>query len=73
MSGPQSDASWQYRQLNLTAPGLDYLSDALLALVEQGVPVVAATADLQYSNGLRKFREDQKNSPLFFFNFSVKC
>jgi transketolase len=50
-----TDGSWQYRGLNAQNPGLDSLSDGLLDLVEAGVPVVAGTADLQYSNGLVKF------------------
>lgn len=55
MSQPLSNNSWQYRQLNAVTPGLDYLSDALLDLVRQGEPIVAGTADLQFSNGLSKF------------------
>lgn len=55
MSGPLSPNSWQYRGLNALNPGLSYLSDALIGLVEAGHPVVAGSADLQYSNGLNKF------------------
>lgn len=55
MNKPLSDKSWQYRQLNAVTPGLDALSDALLELVALGEPIVAGTADLQYSNGLSKF------------------
>ncbi|MFM9846300.1 MAG: transketolase family protein [Hyphomicrobiaceae bacterium] len=55
MSGPLSSNSWQYRGLNALNPGLSYLSDALIGLVEAGHPVVAGSADLQYSNGLSKF------------------
>lgn len=36
-------------------PGLDHLSNGLIRLVEQGHPVVAGSADLQYSNGLNRF------------------
>lgn len=50
-----SPDSWQYRALNAITPGLNYLSDALIDLVEQGYPVIAGSADLQYSNGLNKF------------------
>lgn len=57
MTKPLSDKSWQYRQLNAVTPGLDALSDALLELVAKGEPIVAGTADLQYSNGLSKFHE----------------
>jgi transketolase len=55
MSGPLSPNSWQYRGLNALNPGLSYLSDSLIGLVEAGHPVVAGSADLQYSNGLNKF------------------
>lgn len=55
MSGPLSPNSWQYRALNAMNPGLSHLSDALIALVEAGHPIVAGSADLQYSNGLNKF------------------
>lgn len=50
-----SPNSWQYRALNKSNPGLDFLSDALIELVDEGRPVVAGSADLQYSNGLNKF------------------
>lgn len=52
-----SPDSWQYRSLNAITPGLSALSDALIELVEAGHPVVAGSADLQYSNGLSKFAE----------------
>ena len=55
MSGPVSQNSWQYRALNAANPGLSFLSDALIELVEAGHPVVAGSADLQYSNGLNRF------------------
>lgn len=55
MRGPLSPTSWQYRALNATTPGLNFLSDALIDLVEKGHPVIAGAADLQYSNGLNKF------------------
>jgi transketolase len=55
MSGPVSADSWHYRQINARAPGLGYLSNALIDLVDRGHPVVAATADLQFSNGLVRF------------------
>ncbi|ACB67117.1 transketolase [Burkholderia ambifaria] len=55
MSTPQNPDSWQYRALNARNPGLDYLSDALIDLAREGHPVVAGSADLQYSNGLNKF------------------
>lgn len=55
MNTPQSPESWQYRALNAITPGLSYLSDALIELAKDGYPVVAGSADLQYSNGLNKF------------------
>jgi len=55
MLSPQSPNSWQYRELNAKAPGLQYLSNALIELVEDGHPVIAGSADLQYSNGLNLF------------------
>jgi transketolase len=55
MPGPLSPNSWQYRSLNALNPGLTYLSDGLIELVQAGHPVVAGAADLQYSNGLNKF------------------
>ncbi|MDD0999268.1 transketolase [Pseudomonas sp. TNT2022 ID1044] len=55
MNAPLSPNSWQYRGLNAMNPGLSYLSDALIELTEAGYPVMAGSADLQYSNGLNKF------------------
>lgn len=52
---PQSANSWHYRELNMKNPGLDHLSNGLITLVENGHPVVAGSADLQYSNGLNRF------------------
>ena len=52
---PLSPDSWQYRALNQITPGLNHFSDALIELAEQGHPVMAGSADLQYSNGLNKF------------------
>lgn len=54
---PQSPNSWHYRELNIKNPGLDHLSNGLTRLVEAGHPVVAGSADLQYSNGLNRFAE----------------
>jgi len=54
-SCPLSPNSWHYRELNMKNPGLDHLSNGLIRLVEQGHPVVAGSADLQYSNGLNRF------------------
>jgi transketolase len=57
MTGPVSADSWQYRALNARAPGLDHLSNGLIALVERGHPVVAGSADLRFSNGLNRFAD----------------
>lgn len=54
-SRPQSPNSWHYRELNLKNPGLDHLSNGLISLVDAGYPIVAGSADLQYSNGLNRF------------------
>ncbi|MBL4598136.1 MAG: transketolase [Rhizobiaceae bacterium] len=51
------EGSWQYRNLNAVTPGLSYLSNALIELRKAGHPVVAGSADLQYSNGLNLFAE----------------
>lgn len=51
------EASWQYRALNAVTPGLSYLSNALIELREAGYPIVAGSADLQYSNGLNLFAQ----------------
>lgn len=58
MTIPQNPDSWHYRELNARNPGLDYLSDALIELARAGHPVVAGSADLQYSNGLNKFARE---------------
>jgi transketolase len=50
------------------SPGLTTLSDALCELVEEGFPVVAATADLKYSNGLVRF---ESQHPDRFFQFGI--
>ena len=57
MSAPLSPDSWNYRELNMKNPGLDHLSNGLARLVERGQNVVAASADLKYSNGLNRFAE----------------
>jgi transketolase len=54
---PASPDSWQYRALNAKNPGLDYLSDGLIALTQAGHPVIAGSADLQYSNGLNRYAQ----------------
>jgi len=61
-------ASWQYRESNAKNPGLSYLSRGLDDLVASGAPVVAATADLQYSNGLSGFAQ---RHPERFFQFGI--
>ena len=68
MTGPLSENSWQYRGLNALNPGLSYLSDGLIDLVKAGHPVVASSADLQYSNGLNKFA---RAYPDRYFQFGI--
>jgi len=68
VNGPVSADSWHYRQLNARAPGLSYLSNALIDLVRAGHPIVAGTADLQYSNGLVRFA---KAYPERFLQFGI--
>ena len=68
MNGPLSPDSWHYRQLNERAAGLSYLSNALIDLVREGHPIVAGTADLQYSNGLVRFA---KAYPERFIQFGI--
>ena len=58
MNAPLSPNSWQYRGLNAMNPGLSFLSDALIDLAREGYPVMAGSADLQYSNGLNKFASE---------------
>ena len=67
-SGPVSAESWHYRQVNARAPGLGYLSNALIDLVRQGYPIVAGTGDLQYSNGLVRFAQAH---PERFIQFGI--
>lgn len=55
MSTTLSPDSWQYRALNAVNPGLAWLSEALIELTEAGHPVMAGSADLQYSNGLNRY------------------
>ena len=57
MTQTLSPDSWQYRALNSVNPGLDFLSDALIELTQAGHPVVAGSADLQYSNGLNRYAQ----------------
>lgn len=67
-SKPRHPDSWQYRALNALNPGLDHFSDALISLAEEGHPVVAGSADLQYSNGLNKFA---KRFPERYVQFGI--
>ncbi|WP_448955508.1 transketolase family protein [Labrys neptuniae] len=63
-----SKDSWQYRELNRRAPSLPTLSRALIELAEAGHPVMAGTADLQYSNGLADFA---RRFPERFIQFGI--
>jgi transketolase len=68
MNRPLDPGSWQYRELNSRAPSLSTLSDTLIALAEQGHPIVAGSADLQYSNGLVGFA---RRYPELFIQFGI--
>ncbi|MFB2551929.1 transketolase family protein [Ensifer soli] len=57
MNRPLSQNSWHYRELNARTPGLDHFSNGLFRLLDAGHPVVAGSADLQFSNGLNRFAE----------------
>jgi transketolase len=57
LEAPQSSDSWMLLDLLESATGLTALSETLCELVEEGVPVVALTGDLRYSNGLFRFAE----------------
>ena len=61
IADPTSPNSWHYRELNKKNPGLDHLSNGLIRLVELGYPIIAGSADLQYSNGLNRFAERYPN------------
>jgi transketolase len=64
----RSEESWMLLDLLEQAPGLHALSDTLIELVEEDVPVVALTGDLKYSNGLVRFAE---RHPERFFNCGI--
>jgi transketolase len=68
MKAPISAESWQYRQINARAPGLNYLSQGLIDLVDNGHSIAVGTADLQYSNGLNRFAEKH---PERFIQFGI--
>lgn len=68
MSEAIDPGSWQYRGLNARAPSLSVLADTLNELVAEGHPVVAVTADLQYSNGLIGFA---RKHPERLFQFGI--
>lgn len=62
------DGSWHLHTVLDQSPGLRALSDTLSALVDEGRPIVACTADLKYSNGLFRFQE---RHPERFFQFGI--
>jgi transketolase len=68
MNRPLDPGSWQYRELNSRAPSLSTLSDTLITLAEEGHPIVAGSADLQYSNGLVGFA---RRYPERFIQFGI--
>lgn len=68
MTGLLSENSWQYRGLVDINPGLAFLSDGLIDLVEAGHDVVAGSADLKYSNGLYRF---ERRYPDRYIQFGI--
>ena len=57
LDATRSPDSWMLLDLLESSQGLTALSDTLCDLVDEGVPVVALTGDLRYSNGLFRFAE----------------
>lgn len=64
----QRGESWHLLKLLDQAPGFISLGQALIDLVDEGHPVVVATADLKYSNGLVRF---EQRHPDRFFQFGI--
>lgn len=62
------EGSWHLHTVLDQSPGLRALSDTLSALVDEGHPIVACTADLKYSNGLFRFQE---RHPDRFLQFGI--
>ena len=62
------EGSWHLMHLLDQSPGLLTLGDTLIDLTEEGHPIVAATADLMYSNGLVRY---QQRYPERFFQFGI--
>jgi len=60
--------SWQIMDLLGQAPGFAALSQALIELTDEGVPIVVGTADLKYSNGLVRY---QQKYPERFLQFGI--
>ena len=65
---PVSSDTWMLHDLLEQAPGFQALSGTLIELASDGVPVVALTGDLSYSNGLVRFQE---RYPERFFNCGI--
>ena len=63
-----NQGSWHLHTVLDQSPGLRALSDTLSALVDEGHPIVACTADLKYSNGLFRFQE---RHPDRFLQFGI--
>lgn len=67
-AAPTRAGSWQLMTLLEQAPGLQTLGDTLADLADDGHPVMVATADLKYSNGLVRFQE---RHPDRFIQFGI--
>jgi transketolase len=60
--------SWHLLMLLDQAPGFAAIAEALIDLTDEGHPIVVATADLKYSNGLVRFEEKH---PERFLQFGI--
>lgn len=58
--------SWHLLMLLDQAPGFAAISEALIELTDEGHPIVVATADLKYSNGLVRYQEKHPDRFLQF-------
>lgn len=53
--------SWELTRSAANSPTFGILADTLAELADEGYPVVAASADLKYSNGLNRFQDRHPN------------
>lgn len=62
------EGSWQLTSLLAKAPGLEVLAETLSEMTDEGLPIMVATADLKYSNGLIRYQE---RHPDRFLQFGI--